>query len=571
MKWFNNLKTIYKLLISFIMISLFTLTVGVIGMIGMNNINKAAEHVYEYNFDAVNTLNNFKIGVGEVRINVVNYAYQSNTTMTKDEVLGNIKSIAENNTSLLEYYTTNFSTEREKTVLEDLNKFITTYRNSYNEVIELKSQGKTKEVNALYDSVIEARKGIDEQIDILINYNLEEAKLSHKSSENSYKTSITLSIAVTIGAVIIAILTGSFIALWMSKNLKKVVEFADGLGKGDLTKKINIDTKEEIGQVAKSLNIATENIKNLIATIMESTTEMSAASEELSATSQEVSAKMEVVNEATRQISSGTQEASANTEEVSASVEEISANTEELSRKSEESKKSIYEIKERAAQIRKDAEVKTSYGQEVYEEKKNMILSAIEEGQVVSEVRIMAESIGNIADQTNLLALNAAIEAARAGEQGRGFAVVADEVKKLAEESSNAVQKIKLMVSQIENAFEKLSDSGKGVLDYLTNNVREDYILLGDIGVQYEKDADFMNNVIERMNFATTQMNESIMEVSAAIQNVSATAEESAASSEEIFNNVNEATFAVQEVTNAAQSQSLLAEKLTDLVKSFKI
>ena len=571
MKWFNNLKTLYKLIISFVVVSLFTLVVGFIGIMGMEKINSNANHIYEYNLSAINTLDNLKIGIADVRYQVINYAYQSNSTMTKEEVQSNIKDLAESNNNLLDTYISKFSTDREEEVIKALKEYITSYRSIYNEVIELKSNGKVKEINSMYGDLIATRAGVDENVDILINYNLEEAEQAYNDNGRIYNSSVLMGIIITGISVIFAILIGMYIALWMSNQLKKVLKFSEKLGDGNLTEVIDVDSKEEIGQVANSLNMAAEKVRALITTIMESTTEMSASSEELTATSQEVAAKMEIVNEATKQISSGTQELSSNTEEVSASVEEISANTDELSKRADDTKKSVFEIKGRAAQIRKDAVEKIEYSRKMYTEKQSMILDAIEEGKVVSEVRMMADSIGNIADQTNLLALNAAIEAARAGEQGKGFAVVADEVRKLAEESSTAVKNIKNMVEQIEKAFTSLSDSGKGVLDYINDNVKPDYALLGEIGTQYEVDADFMNDTIEKIAMATTHMNESIMEVSAAIQNVSATAEESAASSEEIFNNVNEATFAVQEVTHSAQAQSELAEKLTEMVKVFKI
>ena len=571
MNWFNNLKTLYKLIISFLIVSLFTLAVGFIGIKGMNKINDNASHIYKYNLEAIRTLDNLKIGITKVRSHVIGYAYQRNTNTTKDEVKKNISEQLDINNALISYYIENFSTEREEAVIEEFKIAITTYREIFNQVIDLKSTGKEDEADALYDSLIDARENIDINLDKLIDFNIEEAEQAYKDNIIVFNSNRVTAICVTTIAFLFATVIGIYLALWISRQLKKVLNFAQGLGEGDLTRTIDISSKEEIGQVAKMLNLASERVRNLISTIIESSSDMSSSSEELTATSEEVSMKMEMVTEATRQISSGTQELSANTEEVSASVEEISSGTEELAKKANETKESVSRIKERASKIKKDANEKIEQGSNVYEEKKEMILSAIEEGKVVSEVRIMAESIGSIASQTNLLALNAAIEAARAGEQGRGFAVVAEEVKKLAEESSNAVQTIKVMVEQIEKAFNKLSESGRGVLDYLTESVRNDYVLLGEIGDQYESDADFINEIMENIAFATIQMNQSINEVNLSIQSVSETAEESATSSEEIFNNINEATIAVQEVNNSAKSQADLAEKLIEIIKVFKI
>lgn len=199
------------------------------------------------------------------------------------------------------------------------------------------------------------------------------------------------------------------------------------------------------------------------------------------------------------------------------------------------------------------------------------ILKAIEEGKIVRDVKVMADSIGEIASQTNLLALNAAIEAARAGEMGKGFAVVADEVRSLAEQSSEAVSSIQEMVHKIQNAFDNLSKSGQEVLDYLENSVKPSYELLKNTGIQYEKDAEFVNNIASDIASSSEQMKEVINQINFALESLSATAVESATSSEDILVSINEVTLAIAEVAKSSQSQSETAETLGELSQKFSI
>ena len=477
----------------------------------------------------------------------------------------------ENNDIISNYEKSLMSTE-EKLTFTQFKNDIETYKGEYELAIKLVNEDNYTDAEVNYSKLSSMiMTNIFYDLDKLIKVKATQADNLYEENNSTYKTSIyKISLIISLG-VFSAITLGALISLWISKQIKKVLKFAEEIGSGDLTQSIEIDTKDEMGKLSKALNQAGKNVRNLITEIMNSASDISATSEELSATAEEVSSKMEIVNESTEQISKGIRDLSASTEEISASAEEIGANTNELAKKASDAEVSVSEIKKRALDIKEKAAKNIELGNSIYHEKRSNILKAIEDAKVVGEVKLMADSIGSIAEQTNLLALNAAIEAARAGEQGKGFAVVADEVKKLAEQSSQAVLNIQSMVAQVHAAFGRLSQSGQDVLEYIANNVKPDYQLLMNTGIQYERDSEFVNDITEEISASSKQMNEVVEQVSAAIQNVSATAEESAASSEEILSSVNEITLAISDVAKSAQSQAELAEKLTNIVQKFKI
>jgi methyl-accepting chemotaxis protein len=258
-------------------------------------------------------------------------------------------------------------------------------------------------------------------------------------------------------------------------------------------------------------------------------------------------------------------------QQVNASTNEIEKTTIDLTDKANVSFKSAGKIKERAIEIKEKATKNIEQGNIVYEKSCTSMLKAIEDGKVVKEVAVMANSIGQIAEQTNLLALNAAIEAARAGEMGKGFAVVADEVRSLAEQSSEAVVSIQGMVNNIQEAFDNLSKSGKDVLEYLETEVKPSYDLLMTTGIQYEKDAEFVNNMSGDISVSAKQITEVIEQVTNAMESLSRTTVESANNSEEILNSINEITHAVSEVAKSAQSQAETSQNLTDVTNKFNV
>ncbi len=398
---------------------------------------------------------------------------------------------------------------------------------------------------------------------------------AEKEAENA-KSNVNINLIITNSLIASLALCIIFAFIILFVKISKLLIISDKLtelssNEGDLTSRLEINSKDEVGQIATAYNKMISNLQNLVKEIRGTVDHFVQSSEELTATTEEISATMGMVNESIDQISKGSMDLCATTEEVSASAVEIGSTTVILTKKAEDANDASKEIKKRATNVKENAAEAIKESNEIYEKQRINIIKAIEEGKVVEQVIVMADSIGSIASQTNLLALNAAIEAARAGESGRGFAVVAEEVRKLAEQSSQAVTNIQNMVTQIKSAFDNLSQSGRDILQFMVDKVKPDYELLNDTGISYEIDANFVNEMSTGIALATKQMSETIHQVSSAIQTVSATAEESTASTEEILSSINETTIAIQGVAKSAQDQSELAEKLNGMIQKFKI
>jgi methyl-accepting chemotaxis protein len=183
----------------------------------------------------------------------------------------------------------------------------------------------------------------------------------------------------------------------------------------------------------------------------------------------------------------------------------------------------------------------------------------------------MADTIASISEKTNLLALNAAIEAARAGEQGRGFAVVAEEVRKLAEQSSEAVTGIQDTIIKVVDAFKNLSGNSGDVLKFINESVDPQFEDFLSIANQYYNDSDYVSKMSEDIASMSEELSATVDQVSKAVQSMSATSQESSENAETIKESMNEATKAIEQVAATAQSQAELAQKLNEMVQKFKI
>ncbi|ABR35907.1 methyl-accepting chemotaxis protein [Clostridium beijerinckii] len=571
MNWFNNLKMSKKLIPAFISIALLIVLVGAVGIRNMQTLKKNSQDMYNQNLLSIQKINKIKQDTLEIRYDLLKISNQGNKENQNAGLEKEIQDYAADTDTILNDYEKNLLTEDQKSTFKDIKSNLSEFRNIYNDVIKLADAQDFEKSKTRFTEIATSRANLFKGLDTLIQANDDNASNSYKQDANTYTSSLYIIIFVIVLGLALAIALGTFISIVIAKQLNKVLNFAEAIGDGDLTQEIELDSQDEIGRLSKALNKADKNIKELISQIFNGAEKINSTSGNLSATTEEISSMMQSSSQATETIAKGAQDLSATTEEVQASMDEIAMNTSNLERKAEESKKSGNDISKRAIEIKEKATENIKQNNEIYEEKRLNIIKAIEAGKVVGEVKLMAESIGSISEQTNLLALNAAIEAARAGEQGKGFAVVAEEVRQLAEQSSEAVTQIQDMVAQVRNAFDELSSSGQDILDYMVNNVKPSYTLLLDTGIQYEKDAKFVSDMVIDIFNTAKQMNETVMQVNKAFEGVSTTAADSAASSEEVLASISEITKAVTEVADSTQSQAELAQDLDELVQKFKI
>ncbi|OOM11335.1 methyl-accepting chemotaxis protein [Clostridium saccharobutylicum] len=570
MKFIGDLSIKIKLILGFMCIALLVAITGFFGHYGMTNIQNNSQELYSNNFQGIDEVHLIKENLLDEISIVQNTILDSNVTKT-EEAIKIIDSTQSNNSTYIDSYSKRSMSDDEKETFNNFISCLNEYRTSRDEFLGLLKKEEYSQVTSKRLELIQARDNMFEQLNELISINQDLAKEANDSNLINYKITTNIMHITSIVSIILAIAIGLILSLYISKTVNKGLLFAKALGNGDLTHSIESKNNDEFGKLINALNHAKEKMKILIENIIDQAQGVTASSEELSATLEEMSSNFENIDKNTADIVENVIGINTITEELTLTMDEVNSGIGQLALNSTESSQQSIEIKERATDIKEKGFDSKRAADKLYEEKQNNIVNAIEQGKVVSEIGIIANSIASIAEQTNSLALNAAIEAARAGENGKGFAVVADEVKVLAEQSSEYVKNIQNVISNVKATFDNLAGNSKDILNYIDNNVKKNYDLLVDTGDRYEKDAVFISDLSQNIASMSQQLNASTEEISNVVQTISSNVKNTKHNSEEILIGIGETNKAIEQVAVVAQQQAITAEKLTQMVLSFKI
>jgi len=457
-------------------------------------------------------------------------------------------------------------------MLKELRDIESEYYQFSQQLFELKRQSKTAEYTKLIAT---------QEIGIVQKFDQKAAELSQFQSDLLTQGDIDATTEVNktkkavVAFVIFAFLIGMAIAIYIGRHISRpvaaVAETAKKIAAGDLTvPEIIVKNKDEVGELAASFNDMVESLRHIIR-------QVSLNSEQVAASAEQLTASAGQTSKATEQIADTIQEVAVATDQGVESANESSQKAEDISNGSQQIAVNAQIVTAKAM----DASAKAVEGGKSVKtavEQMNSInhtvhgLSEVVHGLGVrsTEISQIVEVITSIAAQTNLLALNAAIEAARAGEHGRGFAVVADEVRKLAEQSASSAQQISQLITLIQDETDRAVQS----MEMTTKEVGAGIGVINVAGESFTQIESSVNEVTEQIqgvSAAVQQMAAHAQQMVQLMKVVSEVSENVASGTQEVTAATEEQLAAMEEITSSSNSLSKMASELQDVIGKFKI
>lgn len=383
-----------------------------------------------------------------------------------------------------------------------------------------------------------------ETVATIVAYNLKEAEESYRESSAEYHSTFTVMLILIVAAIACGVFFGTIISRSCTRPLARMLEMLRDIadGEGDLTRRLDVTGKDEVADVAAAFNTFVSKLHDIVCRVAHNSTQVASAAVQLSATSQ--------------QMATGSEEMACQSNTVATAGEEMAATSGDIARNCLMAAKGSQQANDMAMNGASVVEHSITVMANIADRVKRTARTVESLGSRSDQIGEIVATIQDIADQTNLLALNAAIEAARAGEQGRGFAVVADEVRALAERTTKATREIGEMIRAIQ------SETRDAVVE-MEEGVQE-----VEVGTA---EAARSSRALEEILSQINSVNMQVSQIATAAEEQTATTSEINSNIQQITVGIGETAKGAQESAEAAEQLSRLSEELNGLVSQFRL
>lgn len=398
-----------------------------------------------------------------------------------------------------------------------------------------------------------------EQSDIL-------SQLNKVSTQSLYASIIIVLILSILAYLFAGTITTSIKEITRLINKTAELDFSDNSTSTLLSSK-----KDETGEMSRAIEKMRRIMKGMIENVNEISQNITKSSNDLHHISYSVNEHASDNSATAEELSASMQETAATTEHIGANIEQIGCNSRDINDKTAYGAQLSTELMKRAQDVKAVTLTAAEKTQKIYGEVKKKTDAAIEQSKSVEKINLLTNTIRDIASQTSLLALNASIEAARAGDAGRGFSIVASEIGTLADESAKTVSNITDIVTEVHVAVDNMAKSLEQTLAFLEKNVLEDYNGFIDSSEKYNTDAETMNDTMKNIQSEIDALNNNVHSISDAISEINTMINEASKGVVDVADKNTNIVALTSDTQKMSEENKNLADRLNDFVEKFKI